>query len=83
MTSQPQTPPSDAAPESRPVVSFVVRFVYDSAEADGPAPGADGQRPAQWHGFIRHVQSDAERYFTHWDAAVAFIEQFVHITDGE
>jgi hypothetical protein len=40
----------------------------------------DTVRPAGgWHGLIRHVQSDAERYFTQWSDAMAFISQFVAV----
>jgi hypothetical protein len=48
-------------------VSFVVRFVYDGA------PDAAGA----WHGVVRHVQSEAERYFSRWEDAVAFIARYV------
>jgi len=55
------------------VVSFVLRFVFEE-----PPDGAT--RPiAGWHGVVRHVQSDAERSFTRWADAVAFIEQYVSV----
>ncbi len=56
------TPPAEIA-------SFVLRVVVE-AEAS-PAPSA---APARWHGFIRHVQSDAECHFTRWAEAVNFME---------
>ena len=65
-------PRPELHPEAR-VDSFVVRFVYEK-----PAAGAD--LPARaWHGVIRHVQSDAELYFTHWAEAEAFIGEYVVI----
>jgi hypothetical protein len=64
------------APETD-VVSFVVRFVCEGRPAAG---GVDSPPPAtSWHGTIRHVQSDAERRFTRWDDAVAFIAQYIAI----
>jgi hypothetical protein len=73
MSSARQDPPgaeagSDA--EAR-LVSFVIRFVFE-----GLPPGVG------WHGVIRHVQSDAERYFTQWEEAVAFIGEFVDVDTG-
>ena len=60
------------SPETN-VVSFVLRFVYDEP------PDRSAHLVAGWHGVIRHVQSDAERPFTRWRDAVAFIEQYVHV----
>jgi hypothetical protein len=51
--------------------SFVVRFVYDETQGD-----ADG---ANWHGLVRHVQSNAEHHFTRWEEAVAFIARYVRL----
>jgi hypothetical protein len=56
------------------LVSFVLRFVCDE-------PAAQAARPAtHWYGVIRHVQSNAERRFTNWDEAVAFMAQYVSLT---
>lgn len=63
-------PTGDAKPATT-LVSFVVRFVCAGAPAAGAGPGTS------WHGLIRHVQSDAERYFTRWPEAEAFMGQFV------
>ncbi|HKZ82251.1 MAG TPA: hypothetical protein VJ793_01185 [Anaerolineae bacterium] len=57
------------------VVSFVLRFVVDES------PGASLHSVTGWRGLIRHVQSDAERHFVHWADAVAFIEQYVKVSD--
>ena len=58
------------------VVSFVLRFVFEEP------PGGAARPIADWHGVIRHVQSDAERSFTRWADAVAFIEQYVSVHQG-
>lgn len=64
------------------MVSFVLRFVCEEpsgeeAQADGrPAPGVN------WHGVIRHVQSNTERRFARWEDAVAFIAQYVDVGQG-
>lgn len=59
-----QTPQPDIA-------SFVLRFVQESNQG---SPSKDAYR-----GFIRHIQSDKEFAFTHWNDAVNFIRQFVSI----
>jgi len=57
------------------LVSFVLRFVYDEL------PDESAHLARDWHGVIRHMQSNAERHFTRWVDAVAFIEQFVSVSD--
>ena len=57
------------APNETNVVSFVMRFVYD--------------KPNEWHGVIRHIQSDAEMHFTHWDDARKFVAQYVEVGKQE
>ncbi|MEZ4519789.1 MAG: hypothetical protein R3C44_24160, partial [Chloroflexota bacterium] len=52
------------------VNSFVLRFVQESATSDGE-PEAD------WHGIIRHVQSNTELRFVQIDEALAFIATYV------
>jgi hypothetical protein len=65
-------PSAEAQPSPNAhLASFVVRFVSEAAPASGPA--------RDWHGVIRHVQSDAERYFTRWSDAVAFIASYVQL----
>ena len=66
----PPEPPRDPQADTQ-LASFVVRFVYEAAPAAGPA--------RDWHGVIRHVQSDAERYFTRWEEAVAFMAAYVQL----
>lgn len=55
------------------LTSFVLRFVSE--------PTADDQAATPWHGVIRHVQTNQERHFTRWAEAVAFIEQYVELTE--
>jgi hypothetical protein len=62
-------------PSETNVISFGVRFVYDASPENAAHPATG------WHGVIRHVQSDAERHFTRWADAVAFVAQFVGVSD--
>lgn len=58
------------------VTSFVLRFVHEE-------PPPDTERwEAGWYSVVRHVQSDTERRFTHWDDLVAFIQQYVDLSKG-
>lgn len=54
-----------SAPNETNVVSFVMRFVYD--------------KPDEWHGVIRHIQSDAEMHFTQWADVQKFVAQYVEV----
>ena len=75
MTPAPDNPNLTSTPETR-LVSFVLRFVCDQA----PAAGAPAGGPAgEWHGLLRHVQSNTETHFTRWEDAVAFISQHVDL----
>jgi len=57
---------------SQPLVtSFILRFVQEKPDA--------GQDSSSYRGTIRHIQSDEEVQFTHWEDAVNFIQQFVSI----
>jgi len=61
------------AAQKTSLVSFVLRFVCDE-------PAEESARlPPHWRGVIRHVQSDAERHFTHWTEAVAFIARYIDV----
>lgn len=53
------------------IVSFVIRFVQDQNEVD--------REPSHYRGAIRHIQTDAEVQFSHWEDAVEFIQQFISI----
>ncbi len=56
------------------VASFLIRFVFE-------APAA-GQRSTGWHGVVRHVQTNAERHFTRWEDAVAFVAGYVDLASS-
>ncbi len=61
------------------LTSFVLRFVSDQPPETAelaPAPASQA-----WRGVIRHVQTNQERHFTRWAEAVAFIEQYVELTE--
>lgn len=64
------------------LVSFVVRFVGEDSPtaADGLSP-AEPRLTRDWHGVIRHVQSNTERHFIHWSEAMAFMAQYVDLRD--
>ena len=47
------------------VVSSVLRFVYD--------------KPHEWHGVIRHVQSDAEIHFKSWGDVTKLVAEYVEV----
>ncbi len=49
---------------SQEVVSFVLRFVRD----------ASAEREARWRGTVKHVQGAAERQFTQFSDALAFMQ---------
>jgi len=61
--------------------SFVLRFVHDTGAGE-PARGQLPGRPQSWYGMIRHVQSNRERQFTRWSDALAFIAQFVDLSEA-
>ncbi len=70
MSAQTTTEPQDAAPNGEPNLdSFVLRFVRTAQDAPN------------WHGVIRHVQSNRERAFNRWGDAVAFISEFVSVEE--
>lgn len=55
------------------VNSFILRFVQESPAAN--APTGD-----QWHGTIRHVQTNEQVRFTHIEDALNFIAHYVELT---
>lgn len=59
------------------LVSFVLRFVCEPLSGEPACPMAN------WHGVIRHVQSNTEQHFTRWAEAVAFIRQRVRLEQDE
>ncbi|MBK9711456.1 MAG: hypothetical protein IPO81_09015 [Kouleothrix sp.] len=64
------------------MASFMLRFVREEPLDGEPRPEGDPAEAAGWHGVIRHIQSDAERRFTRWEEAVAFIEQYIDLAQG-
>ena len=63
--------------------SFVVRFVHDTPDsAEGVAPHQATSRAQGWYGMVRHVQSNRERQFTRWADALAFIAEFVDLSEA-
>jgi len=56
---------------TKPIVtSFILRFVQDQP------PDTNTQR---YRGAIRHIQTDREVQFTHWEDAENFIRNFISI----
>lgn len=85
------------APDSPHVESFVLRFVSDASESDVPLSHARASQESSsgaalpsrqervtargWRGIVVHIQSNAERTFTHFADAVAFIARYVPLGD--
>jgi hypothetical protein len=59
------------------VVSFVIRFVQETTDI----PAAPAKE--DWHGLIRHVQTDREERFTRLTDAIAFISRFIDLAEIE
>ncbi|UCC64637.1 MAG: hypothetical protein JSV36_06215 [Anaerolineae bacterium] len=58
------------------VASFVLRFVQETTtESTADRSWAD------WHGVIKHVQTNEERHFTCFADAVAFIATYVSLDE--
>ena len=64
-------------PSQTNVVSFVLRFVQETSDV------TDDSLRANWHGVIRHVQTDAEQHFTHLADAVTFMARYVKLDFSE
>jgi len=58
------------------VDSFIVRFVQEQKQSDGPSATA-------WHGVIRHVQSKEEIRFTHIEDALRFVANYVELDEDK
>lgn len=56
------------------IASFVLRFTQELT--------ADTEPLTPWRAVIRHVQSDEEAHFTQMDDALAFIGQYVDLSNG-
>ena len=64
-------------PSQTNVVSFVLRFVQETADSPAVPTQED------WYGLIRHVQTDKEERFTCLMDAIAFISRYVHLAEIE
>ncbi len=53
------------------IKSFVLRFIVTES------PDPLDPRPAAVRGVIRHIQTDEEISFTHWEDAVQFIGAYL------
>jgi hypothetical protein len=65
-------------PAETNVTSFVVRFVQEKTP-----DSAGGRSRTEWHGTIKHVQTNTEGYFTCIAEAVAFMENYVNVEAKE
>ena len=62
------------------ISSFVIRFVVESSAIN------TAQSSPLYRGTIRHIQTDEEMNFYHWEEAVNFIQCFVPLdskNDGD
>ena len=57
------------------VTSFILRFVQERTK-DPPTPAN-----ADWHGLIKHVQTDTEERFTRLVDALAFMARYVDLAN--
>lgn len=57
------------------ITSFVIRFVHPAEKEKVDL--------VQYHGSIRHIQSNREINFTRWEEAVSFIESYVRLENPE
>jgi hypothetical protein len=64
-------------PSQTNIASFVLRFVHETA-TDGTA---DPSR-TDWHGVIKHVQTNNEQHFSCFADAVAFIAKYVTLDES-
>ncbi len=63
-------------PSQTNVASFVLRFVQETTKnTNTDPPGID------WHGVIKHVQTNNEQRFTSFADAVAFISRYVRLDE--
>ena len=57
------------------ITSFMIRFVHPTDKENVDL--------VQYHGSIRHIQSNREINFTRWEDAVSFIENYVTLENPE
>jgi hypothetical protein len=58
------------------ISSFIIRFVVEN-------PGAASSQQPNYHGSIRHIQSNEEMNFSSWSEAEAFICRFVPLEEEQ
>jgi hypothetical protein len=63
-------------PSQTNVASFVLRFVQETTKNTNTDPPR-----MDWHGVIKHVQTNNEQRFTSFADAVAFISRYVRLED--
>jgi hypothetical protein len=64
-------------PSQTNIASFVLRFVHETATDATTDPAR-----TDWHGVIKHVQTNKEQHFTCFADAVAFIAQYVTLDES-
>ena len=63
-------------PPQTNITSFVLRFVQEtSIDATTQPPQTD------WHGIIKHVQTNNEQHFMDFADAIAFIAKYIDLDD--
>ncbi len=62
-------------PSQTTIASFVLRFVQETIDTTTDSCQAD------WHGVIKHVQSNTEQHFTHLADAITFMARYVELDD--
>lgn len=60
------------------ITSFVIRFVHEGLETSV----LPSNPPRAQRGSIRHIQSDREIAFTHWQEALEFIQSYIALDSG-
>jgi hypothetical protein len=63
-------------PPKTTVTSFVLRFVQETTEVKNTPPRAN------WHGVIKHVQTNEEQRFTRLADAIAFVARHVDVDES-
>ena len=67
--------------------SFILRFVQETEPGEEQRRACVQAAPTMRHtwrrGSIRHVQSNQERHFTHWDDVLNFISEFVNLWEDK
>jgi hypothetical protein len=58
------------------VASFVLRFVQEATEVTDKLPQAN------WHGVIKHIQTDEEQHFTRLADAIVFMARYVKLDES-